>query len=295
MNMSGGTTNIGSWLAVGRGGNGGTLNVSGGWINVASNDLTIASFAGNQGQVNISGGTVDAVNPIYVGEGGTGAITVTVAGVATAASVIVGLNGGSAGTLNLQPGGLLRTASLAAGSGTSTFNFSGGTLQTRHLELQVALPVNLSGQATVVVGSGQSGTFNSQAPIGGSGSLFLTGGGTLTLSGTNTYAGGTDVLGGELIVASPQGIEDGTTLYVGLPGRSSRRSFPLRPYPLRQPYAAPVPEPGSWALLAAGIACGTLARLGKYIRCRQIGLGGRSSMVCGAVNGSPDAETISRT
>ena len=96
MNVSGGTTNIGSWLAVGRGGNAGTLNVSGGSINVASNDLTIASFAGDPGQVNISGGTVNAVNSIYVGESGSGAMTISGSGVATAASVIVGLNSGSA-------------------------------------------------------------------------------------------------------------------------------------------------------------------------------------------------------
>ena len=50
MNMSGGTAKIGSWLAIGRGGDSGTLNLSGGSLNVATNNLTIASFAGNHGQ-----------------------------------------------------------------------------------------------------------------------------------------------------------------------------------------------------------------------------------------------------
>ena len=77
MNMSGGVANIGSWLAVGRGGNEGNLNVSGGSLTVLTNNLTIGSFAGNQGQVTVTGGTVHTVNSIYDGEAGTGAITVS--------------------------------------------------------------------------------------------------------------------------------------------------------------------------------------------------------------------------
>ena len=50
-------------------------------------------------------------------------------GLATAASLIVGKNSGSYGTLNLLPGGLVKTPSIAAGSGTAVFNWSGGTLQ----------------------------------------------------------------------------------------------------------------------------------------------------------------------
>ena len=249
MNMSGGTAKIGSWLAVGRGGDSGTLNVSGGSLTIATNNLTIASFAGNAGAVNVSGGTLNAVNSVYVGESGSGAMTLT-GGLVTATSLIVGKNSGSGGTLNLQPGGLVKTTIIAAGSGTALFNWSGGTLQNRQSNnLSVTMPVNLSGPGTVVVKRRpKSGTFISQAPIGGSGSLYLSGGGTLTLSGTNTYAGGTDVLNGELIVTSPHGIEGGTNLYVGSAGTIFSPVVPAPPVSAPVADVSPVPEPGSWAL-----------------------------------------------
>jgi autotransporter-associated beta strand protein/T5SS/PEP-CTERM-associated repeat protein len=289
MNMSGGTTNIGSWLAVGRGGNAGTLNMSGGSLNVATNNLTIASFTGNQGQVNVTGGMVNSANSIYVGEGGNGTMTVSGSGVVTASNVDIGLNSGSGGTLNLQSGGLLRTPNIAAGNGMAAFNWSGGTLQNApSANLSVTMPVNLSGPGTVVIGSGQSGSFNSLAAISGSGSLYLSGGGTLTLSGTNTYTGGTDVLGGQLIVTSPQGIEDGTNLFVGAAGTIFGPIIPAPPVLASAAAdAATVPEPGTWMLLAAGIYCAAGIRLRKYIHSRQNRLGGRSSTMCGAVNGSP--------
>ena len=163
MNMSGGTARIGSWLAVGRGGDGGTLNVSGGSLTVATNNLTIASFAGNHGQVNVSGGTLNAVNSIYVGESGSGAMTLT-GGLVTATSLIVGKNSGSSGTLNVQPGGLVKTTSIAAGSGTAAFNWSGGTLEnTPSNNLSVTMPINLSGAATAAVDGGQTATFSAAA------------------------------------------------------------------------------------------------------------------------------------
>ncbi len=99
MNMNGGVANIGSWLAVGRGGMGGLLNVSGGSLTVATNNLTIASFAGNSGTLDVSGGTVHAVNAIYDGESGTGTMIVAGTGLVSAAKLWVGLNGGATGAI----------------------------------------------------------------------------------------------------------------------------------------------------------------------------------------------------
>ncbi len=203
MNVTGGVANIGSWLAVGRGGNSGTLNVSGGSLNVAAANLTIASFAGNQGQVNVSGGTVNAVNSIYVGESGSGTMTVSGSGVATAASVNVGLNSGSGGTLNLRSGGLLKTANIAKGAGSGVFNFSGGTLQNPPSgNLNVTMPVNLGGQGTVAVDSGQTATFSSLASLSGTGGLTKVSGGTMIVQSNNSYAGPTVISGGVLELGS---------------------------------------------------------------------------------------------
>ena len=66
-------------------------------MNVATNNLTIASFAGNSGTLNVSGGTVNAVNAIYDGQGGTGSMTVSGSGVVTAADLQVGVNSGASG------------------------------------------------------------------------------------------------------------------------------------------------------------------------------------------------------
>ncbi len=484
MNVSGGVANIGSWLAVGRGGDSGTLNVSGGSLNVAANNLTIGSFGGNQGQVNVSGGTLNAVNAIYDGESGTGAMTLSRSGVITATSLYIGLNNGAigtytqtggllaaqgtaynqingvgvvvgsvagssgtlnisggtisgpapimvwagsgsinvsqtgstptlvragwitlgqvpgavgtitqsggavatnsdnfyigwgagttgnyimhggsmtvgdirtdngtgniyqdggavtplapawvrlgisasavstytlaggtlsvsggrvnvaengtgtltiggsnggtmlvspstsltiaygagSGTLNLQTGGLLRTPDVAAGGGAAAFNFSGGTLQDAVSgNLSVATPVNLSGPGMVDIDSGHAGVFTTQAPIRGSGSLYKLGGGTLTLSGSGAYSGGTNVFGGELIASSPLGLKDGSNLFVGSAGSVFAPPVPSFDGGTSAASAvaavAPVPEPGTMALLAAGAAA-TVAALRQRSRHR---------------------------
>ncbi len=60
-----------------------------------------------------------------------------------------------------------------------------------------------------------AGSQNATYAISGSGSLAMIGGGQLTLSGSNTYTGGTMVNNGTLIVATNDSIEEGTGLYVG--------------------------------------------------------------------------------
>ena len=87
------------------------------------------------------------------------------------------------------------------------------------------------------------------------GSLGLTelGSGTLTLAGSNTYTGGTDVAGGMLILNSAKSLEAGTSLIIG--GASQQASSPAV---FVEPAAAPVPEPGTLALLAVDAAAAVL-------------------------------------
>ena len=161
LNVSGGTLNSGSWLAIGRGGDNGNLNVTGGYVNVNGSNLTIASFGGNVGQATISGGTVTTVNNFFVGEGGTGTLTLSGTGkiLANGAEGLrVGRNSGSLGTVNLNTGGTITTTAATGGDGTSTFHFNGGTLKAK--TSTTAFMENLD---TVDVQSG--GAYNRQQRI----------------------------------------------------------------------------------------------------------------------------------
>ncbi len=90
-------------------------------------------------------------------------------------------------------------------------------------------------------------------PITGTTSLVLSGGGHLTLDNSNTYTGGTFVNSGTLIVDSASGIESGTNLSVG--GMTSLFTHaPTVPGGIAGASVAAVPEPGTLALLAAGLA-----------------------------------------
>ena len=54
---------------------------------------------------------------------------------------------------------------------------------------------------------------------------LIVSGGTLSLTGTNTYTGGTYVESGTLIATNSQAIEDGTNLYIGPAHWHLARSF----------------------------------------------------------------------
>ena len=288
MNMSDGVlyvSNASDWLLIGVAYPGGPVsgifNMNGGLVHVrGGGNVTIGSYGStmgqNSGMLSVSGGTMQSDNTIFVGYGdGAGTMTVSGAGLVIANSgVVLGDYGygptDSSGIVNLQ-GGVLRTSGVALYGGIGAFNFSGGTLENAAgANLNVTMPVNLSGPGTVLLQSSATGAFTSAAPISGDGSLLLAGGGTLTLSGTNTYTGATTVLGGELIVASPNGID---ALDIGTNNLSVGSPSELALFGTVQPADhaataataafAPVPEPGTLALLAAGAVTTAVLRRRK--------------------------------
>ena len=211
MNMSGGVANIGSWLAVGRGGDGGNLYVSGGSLNVATNNLTLASFAGNQGQATISGGTVHAVNSIYVGESGTGTMTITGTGLVISSSALyVGVNSGATGTLELD-GGTLNAPSIISGNAgaNSTLNFNGGTILAASSSttfINGISEINVRNNGSTFNNGGFNVTIAdllAHSNIGGDnaidGGMTFTGSGVTTLTSGNTYTGPTNINRGTVV------------------------------------------------------------------------------------------------
>ena len=93
--------------------------------------------------------------------------------------------------------------------------------------------------------------------------LNSTGGGTLVLSGTGEFSGGTTVDSGTLVLASPTALQDGSSLTVGDPGgpdavfaRSAAGSTLLASpagavAASSPPTFSAVPEPGTLTLLGA--------------------------------------------
>jgi autotransporter-associated beta strand protein len=142
---------------------------------------------------------------------------------------------------------------MTSGSGTVMFNFGGGTLDAAG-PWSSLLNMNLSGvggPATVDVTGGSIGLFGI---LSGSGGLEKAGPGTLILSGSDSYTGGTYVNSGTLIVAGGSALPNGTSLTVGagatlIFGPSAAGS------PVTDAAAViAVPEPGTIALLIAAAA-----------------------------------------
>lgn len=139
---------------------------------VSAYNLSIGYEAGGSGSLNIaSGSTVTASNGTYVG------------------------SSGGTGSLALNTGGTLTTAGL---SGSGTFNLAGGTLRSG-AAFSSSLSATLSNASTVDT-NGYATTLS--GVLSGTGSLTKAGTGNLTLSGANTYEGGTTVDAGTLTLGT---------------------------------------------------------------------------------------------
>jgi autotransporter-associated beta strand protein len=150
---------------------------------------------------------------------------------------------------------LLLTASNSYSGATS---INSGTLQLgtgqSGQDGSIANTSSVADNAKLVYNLAGSQTAN--YAISGSGSLSMIGPGTLTLSGTNGYTGGTTVANGTLIATNSQAFADGSSLTVG--NASAFSPAPVVPSPVVSASAAvsPVPEPGTMLLVVVGALAG---------------------------------------
>ena len=149
------------------------------------NNLIMASKSGPN-----TGSGAKATATLTIG-GGT--FTVNGGPITLAAQTGAGVTGSANATLNLLGGTFRSGSDILTGPSncTSTVNLDGGTLDmTRH-----AIGMNAQ---TVTVFNARSGTLMNLGEFNNGAPLVKTGGGTLTLDGTNTYAGATIVSNGIL-------------------------------------------------------------------------------------------------
>ena len=195
-----------SWVAFGRNNGTGNVTMTGGtWTKTGESNFIVG--ASGPGTMDMSGGLVDIApggaadrGITWVAETNNCTGTLTLSGTAEfrSRSIIVGVNGGTTGTLNLN-GGTVRTSQIAGGNGSATVNING----------------------TQIIGTGNSGTFINNfdsatidtggllvntngyaltAPqaLTGTGGVVKSGAGALLLTATNTFAGPITVEGGAL-------------------------------------------------------------------------------------------------
>ncbi len=205
---------------------------------------------------------------IYANLSGTGAITFTGSGTTAlyGGTSVEGAYPAHTGASFVTGGGTLQLADPSQlGSGPLTITGAAvdldgasstvGALTGNSFAL-ITNSGNTGGTLTANPSSGEVTTFAgtiADGPFATTG-LTLADSGTLYLSGTNSYSGGTVVTGNaELIVTNKAALFDGSNLTVG----NALAFAPVIPSPGAPGAAAPVtpvPEPGTLALVAAGAA-----------------------------------------
>ena len=173
----------------------GTVSAAGGWTNETGSTLNLngrGTLSGgwgqfvNRGTVNVKAGDVSASNVTFDNTGGRLSLS------GGSLTGIGELTNGAGGTIDISTGRTLSLATLTSTGGSST---GAGTI-----DASVAFNFNAGSYATKLTGTAV---------------LNKIGGGTLTLAGTNTYTGGTNISGGTLSVASDVSLGNGALSFSG--------------------------------------------------------------------------------
>ena len=151
----------------------------------------------------VSGGILKVKNTLLVGDAGTGTLNVD-GGTVEATNVVIG-SFGYGGSVSVQGGGVLKSTFIARDGVGGSVTLNGGTIAALK-NLTVSAPISLAGNGTVDT-AGFSATISSViSSPNNAGRLIKSGDGTLTLTATNTYSGGTALAGGTLSIATSANI-----------------------------------------------------------------------------------------
>ncbi|MES2923421.1 MAG: autotransporter-associated beta strand repeat-containing protein [Verrucomicrobiota bacterium] len=221
LNIDAGTINSGSWVAVGRQGGDGTVNMTGGTWNKTGGGSAFIFGANSPGRLFQTGGLVNVSGgDTWIGENGPGIFSLSDTGEFRAGFFQLARNTGSTGTVNLN-GGTLRVGQIAGGGGVEDLHFNGTQVIATGTQANF---VNAIDAGKAFVDGGGMNINTNGFPIGsthafvGTGGVTKSGSGTLTLSGASTYSGANTVLAGKLAVTTANTssgdytVADGATL-----------------------------------------------------------------------------------
>jgi autotransporter-associated beta strand protein len=216
---AGGTTINQGWIVLGhsQAAGAGSINLSGGVLGLV-NDLTVSN-----GLVLQAARSIVDMNVVY---GNGSPYSTTLAGVVSGVGTLVKTGSGDvrltgantfSGGSSIEAGYLTLVANQAAGVGS--INLNGGVLGLAS-NLNVGNGVVLQSARSVVsmdVVYGNGSPYNStlSGVVSGAGVLVKAGRGMVTLSGVNTYSGGTSIEAGFLKLANNQGAGSGVISFNG--------------------------------------------------------------------------------
>ena len=207
--QEGGTATAAAAMIVGfANGADGHVFMKGGTLNLNGQNLHVGPTNGGSGEFVQSGGSVNVNMDFKLGRAGAGTLTVS-NGTFTVASgkqiYMCEVNTGNA-TVNLC-GGTLVTKHMSMGPGTAVVNFDGGTLKANNTSndglIQATVPVNVGPKGGTIDTGNRAITVPAVLASGVSGEtdggMTFKGGGTVTLTGANTYTGVTVIDAGTTI------------------------------------------------------------------------------------------------
>jgi autotransporter-associated beta strand protein len=196
MNVYGGTVQSGSTMNLPNGPGTGFLNLNGGTVNINAISLATSSGGSGSGTLNVNGGLLNVTN-----------------------SIALAPSTGN-GTLNLNGGTSLVSSMTRSGSGVATMNWNGGLLKpSGNNPSFIASGINLNVGTNGALIDTTNFNITILPPLlngtgGVDGGLVKSGGGILTLAGTNTYNGPTIVSAGTLLANNPNSIAASTNIVV---------------------------------------------------------------------------------